>query len=99
MGDIDKINLLANLIRDFREYSGRSVNYVCFLCNYFEEQELCDWQGKTEILEKLKTNLTKSWKTWLKAKDAYNDWWFSIEEDPPFYEVLEDDWLEADPLF
>ena len=57
VGDIDKINLVANLIRDFRAYLGRSVNYACFLYNYFKEQELCDWPGKTEILEKLETNL------------------------------------------
>ena len=61
--DTDKINLLANLMRDYREYSGRSVNYVCFLCNYFGEQELCNWPGKTEILEKLKKNLPKGFQT------------------------------------
>ena len=98
MGDIYKIRLLAHLIRDFREYTGRSVNYVCFLYNYFKEQELCDWPGKTKILEKLQPNLPKSFKSWLKVIDDYNDCRVSINEKP--YDELEDDWLlEADPLF
>ena len=68
VGDIDKINLLAYLIRDFREYSGRSVNYACIFYNYFKERELCDWPGKTEILGKLETNPPKSYETRLKVK-------------------------------
>ena len=78
IGGSDKIRLLANLIRDFKENLGKSVNYACFLYNYFYEVELCDWPGKTEILEKLKAHLPKSEKTQLKAKEAFYVWWDSI---------------------
>ena len=94
VGDTDKLCLLANLIRDFREYSMKSVNYASFLYNYFKGQELCDWPGKNKILVKLKTNLPKGAKTRLKARGDFDGSWWSFE-DPPSHERLEED----DPLF
>ena len=78
MGDIYKQRLLAHLMRDFREYTGRTVNHVCFLYNYFKEQEICNWPGKAEILEKLEAYLPKSYKMRVKAKKDYDGWWWSI---------------------
>ena len=72
--DPKRYRFLEALINDFRD-GGKSVNYVCFLYDYFQAVSSDDWPRKEEILERLSPHLPKIWKTRWRAKARFSEWW------------------------
>ena len=72
--DPKRYRFLDALINDFRD-GGKSVNYVCFLYDYFQAVSSDAWPRKEEILELLSPHLPKIWKTRWNAKARFSEWW------------------------
>ena len=72
--DPKRYRFLDALINDFRD-GGKSVNYVCFLYDYFEAVSSDAWPRKKEILELLSPHLPKIRKTRWHAKSRFSEWW------------------------
>ena len=51
---------LGNIIGQFQEMTGKSVNYPCFLHNYFELVSSECWPHKKEIMESIFHRLPKT---------------------------------------
>ena len=45
-----EVDFLGNVIAQFQKMSCKSVNYSCFLCNYFEKVPSECWPNKKEIM-------------------------------------------------
>jgi len=65
---------LGALINNFHG-GGKSVNYVCFLYNYFQAVPSDAWPRKEEILERLTLHLPDFWETYWRAKERFSKWW------------------------
>ena len=46
-----EVDFLGNVIAQFQKMSGKSVNYHCFLYNYFEKVPSECWPKKKEIMK------------------------------------------------
>ena len=55
-----EVDFLGNVIAQFQKMSGKSVNYPCFLYNYFEIVPFECWPNKKEIMESISHHLPKS---------------------------------------
>ena len=71
---LDEIAFLGNVVAQFQEKTGKSVNYPCFLYNYFEAASSELWRGKKEIMETLSQGLPKSFAARWRAKRAFDGW-------------------------
>ena len=72
---------LGNVVDQFKRYEmqmqegrQRSVNYVCFLFNYFQKVSEEDWPEKRRIIIKLAKALPNV-KTRIKANKRFEKWW------------------------
>ena len=73
-----RYRLLANRINQFRRVDGKSINYVCFLYDFFQAVSSEDWPRKEKILERLTPHLPKTSKTRRCAKERFEKWWTEI---------------------
>ena len=72
--DPKRYTFLGALINDFHG-GGKSVNYVCFLYDYFEAVPSDAWPRKEEILERLHPHLPKNRESYWRAKARFKKWW------------------------
>ena len=66
---------LSKVIAQFQEITDNSVNYTCFLHNYFEIVPSECWPNKKEIMESISHHLPKTFKSRLQAKQEFDKWW------------------------
>ena len=71
---------LRNVIAQFQKMSGKSVNYPCFLYNYFEKVPSECWPKKKEIMKSISQHLPKSLVSWWLAKQEFDKWWLKANQ-------------------
>jgi len=72
--DPERYHLLANYINQFRRVDSKSINYVCFLYEFFQAVSSEGWPRKEKILERLSPHLPKTFKVRRSAKERFNKW-------------------------
>jgi len=72
--DPARYRFLGRVINNFGD-GGNSVNYACFLYDYFQAVSSDVWPRKEEILELLSPHLPKISKTRRLAKARFHKWW------------------------
>ena len=72
-----EVDFLGKVIAQFQEITGKSVNYPCFLHNYFEMVPSECWPNKKEIMESISHHLPKTFASRLRAKQEFEKWWWS----------------------
>jgi hypothetical protein len=72
--DPARYRFLGVVINNFGD-DGKSVNYACFLHDYFQAVSSDAWPRKEEILELLSPHLPKISKTRWRAKARFHKWW------------------------
>ena len=75
MFSFNQISFLGNVIAQFQAKTGKSVNYPCFLHNYFEMVPSERWPRKEEIMESISHHLPKTLATKQRAKKEFDEWW------------------------
>ena len=70
-----EVTFLSNVITQFQGMSGKSVNYPCFLHNYFEMVPSECWPNEKEIMESISHYLPKTFASRLRAKQEFEKWW------------------------
>ena len=70
-----EVAFLSNVIAQFQGITGKSVNYPCFLHNYFEMVPSECWTHKKEIMESISHHLPKTFESRLRAKQEFEKWW------------------------
>ena len=75
MFSFNQISFLGNVIAQFQAKTGKSVNYSCFLHNYFEMVPSEVWPCKKEIMESISQRLPKSFAARRRAKKEFDEWW------------------------
>ena len=76
--DLTRIHFLGNVIQDFSLSNSKTVNYICFLYDYFEALPTEAWQWKEERLEHLTPHLPKITATKFFTKERFDKWWRAI---------------------
>ena len=74
MFSFNQISFLGNVIAQFQAKTGKSVNYPCFLHNYFEMVPSEVWPCKKEIMESISHRLPKSFAARRRAKQEFDEW-------------------------
>ena len=74
MFSFNQISFLGNVIAQFQAKTGKSVNYPCFLHNYFEMVPSEVWPCKKEIMESISHRLPKSFAARQRAKQEFDKW-------------------------
>ena len=74
MFSFNQISFLGNVIAQFQAKTGKSVNYPCFLHNYFEMVPSEVWPCKKEIMESISHHLPKSFAARRRAKKLFDEW-------------------------
>jgi len=72
--DPARYRFLGGVINNFVD-GGKSVNYACFLYDYFQAVSSDAWPRKEEILELLSPHLPKINETRWRAKARFRKWW------------------------
>ena len=80
MFSFSEVVFLGNVIAQFQKMSGKSVNYPCFLYNYFEIVPSECWPKKKEIMESISNHLPKSLESWQYAKHEFYKWWLKTNQ-------------------
>ena len=75
-----EIDFLCNVLAQFQKMSGKSVNYSCFLYNYFEIVPSECWPHKKEIMESISNHLPKDVERRLRAKQEFDKWWLKTNQ-------------------
>ena len=75
MFSFSEVDFLGNVIAQFQKMSGKSVNYPCFLYNYFEMVPSECWPHKKEIMESIFHHLPKTFASRRRAKQECEKWW------------------------
>ena len=70
-----EVAFLGNVIAEFQAKTGKSVNYSCFLHNYFEIVTSECWPNKKEIMESISHHLPKTFAGRRRAKQEFEKWW------------------------
>ena len=83
MFSFNQISFLGNVIARFQAKTGESVNYPCFLHNYFEMVPSEVWPNKKEIMESISHRLPKSFAARRCAKQASDLWRSTISVSNP----------------
>ena len=65
-----EVAFLGKVIAQFQEITGKSVNYPCFLHNYFEMVPSECWPHKKEIMESISHHLPKAFASRRRAKQS-----------------------------
>jgi len=74
MFSFNQISFLGNVIAQFQAKTGKSVNYSCFLHNYFEMVPSEVWLCKKEIMESISHRLPKSFAARRRSKQEFDEW-------------------------
>ena len=75
-----EVDFLGNVIAQFQKMSGKSVNYSCFLYNYFEKVPSECWPNKKEIMKSISHHLPKDLeRSWI-AKQEFDKWWLKANQ-------------------
>ena len=80
MFSFSEVDFLGNVIAQFQKMSSKSVNYPCFLYNYFEKAPSECWPNKKEIMESISHHLPKSLVSWWLAKQEFDKWWLKANQ-------------------
>ena len=75
-----EIAFLGNVIAEFQAKTGKSVNYSCFLYNYFEIVPSECWPNKKEIMESIFHRLPKTLASRRRAKQEFDKWWLKTNQ-------------------
>ena len=75
-----EVDFLGNVIAQFQKTSGKSVNYSCFLYNYFEIVPSECWPNKKEIMKSISHYLPKSSVSCWRAKQEFDKWWLKTNQ-------------------
>ena len=75
-----EVAFLSNVIAQFQEMSGKSVNYSCLLHNYFEIVPSECWPNKKEIMESICHHLPKTLASRRRAKQEFDKWWLKTNQ-------------------
>ena len=75
-----EIDFLGNVIAQFQGITGKSVNYPCFLYNYFEIVPSECWPNKKEIMESISHHLPKTLASRRRAKQEFEKWWLKTNQ-------------------
>ena len=70
-----EVVFLSKVIAQFQEITDNSVNYTCFLHNYFKMVPSECWPNKKEIMESISHHLPKTFASRLRAKQEFEKWW------------------------
>jgi len=70
-----EVAFLSKVIAQFQEITDKSLNYPCFLHNYFEMVPSEVWPCKKEIIESISHHLPKTFESRLRAKQEFEKWW------------------------
>ena len=74
MFSFNQISFLGNVIDQFQAKTGNSVNYSCFLHNYFEMVPSEVWPCKKEIMESISHRLPNSFVARRRAEQEFDEW-------------------------
>ena len=69
-----EVAFLSKVVAQFQEMTGKSVNYPCFLHNYFEMVPSERWPNKKEIMESISHYLPETFASRLRAKQEFEKW-------------------------
>ena len=75
-----EVDFLGNVIAQFQKMSGNSVNYHCFLYNYFEKGPSECWPKKKEIIKYMFNHFPKNLEKWWLAKKEFEKWWLKANQ-------------------
>ena len=75
-----EVDFLGNVIAQFQKMSGNSVNYHCFLYNYFEKVPSECWPKKKEIMKYMFNHFPKNLERWWLAKKEFEKWWLKANQ-------------------
>ena len=76
-----EVDFLGNVIAQFQKMSCKSVNYSCFLYNYFEKVPSECWPNKKEILKTIYCHyLPKDLERIWIAKQEFDKWWLKVNQ-------------------
>ena len=75
-----EIDFCGNVIAQFQGITGNSVNYPCFLYNYFEIVPSECWPNKKEIMESISHHLPKTLASRRRTKQEFDKWWLKINQ-------------------
>ena len=81
----DEVAFLGNVIAQFKAKTGKSVNYPCFLHNYFEMVPSEVWPCVKEIMESISHRLPKSFAAGRRAKKLFDEWRCTISNPTPTF--------------
>ena len=86
MFSFNQISFLGNVIAQFQAKTGKTVNYPCFLHNYFEMVPSEVWPCKEEIVELIfEKHLPKSFAARRRAKKLFDEWRSTISNPTPTF--------------
>ena len=80
-----EVACLGKVIAQFQEITGKSVNYPCFLHNYFERVPSECWPHKKEIMESISHHLPKTFARRRRAKQEFEKWWSTTSSPTPTF--------------
>ena len=80
-----EVAFLGKVIAQFQEITGKSVNYACFLHNYFEMVPSECWPHKKEIMESISHHLPKTFASRRRAKQEFEKWWSTTSSPTPTF--------------
>ena len=80
-----EVAFLGKVIAQFQEITGKSVNYPCFLHNYFEMVPSECWPHKKEIMESISHHLPKTFAGRRRAKQEFEKWWSTTSSPTPTF--------------
>ena len=75
-----EVDFLGNVIAQFQKMSGKSVNYSCFLYNYFEKVPSECWPNKKKIMKSISHFLPKNLESRWCAKQEFEKWWLKTNQ-------------------
>ena len=75
-----EVAFLGNVITQFKRVTSKSVNYTCFLYDYFEMVPFECWPHKKEIMESISYHLPESLESSWRAKQEFDKWWLKINQ-------------------
>ena len=76
-----EVDFLGKIIAQFKDVTSKSVNYTCFLYNYFEKVPSECWPNKKEIMKTIYCHhLPKDKERIWIAKQEFDKWWLKANQ-------------------
>ena len=76
-----EVDFLGNVIAQFKDVTSKSVNYTCFLYNYFERVPSERWPNKKEILKSIYCHhLPKDLERIWISNQEFDKWWLKANQ-------------------